>query len=107
MGHLQDMTDEQRRELKSYQYKRYKESRRGCSYPYWNEKLDKDLTDKGYKMHQFLTGMDKDATRVLLTAKEVVKALREKGNYARIICGYSQNQQKITMYSIYFRPRKK
>lgn len=104
MGHLQKMTNKERMELFSLQYERNKEGRRGNSFPYWTEKLDKELTEKGYVMYQFDRG-DRDSTESLEEAKRVIDMLRGKGNYGRIICGYNKCVQRIRMFTIYFKPR--
>lgn len=103
MGHLQEMTKEQRMAFLSHKYRVTKEGRKGDSFPYWNEKLHNSLLKKGYEMYQFETGYDRDATNHQHLAVSMVQKLRSQGNYARIICGYSQNQQRIRMFTIYFK----
>ena len=105
MGHLQDMNDEQRSEFLSNKYEVTKASRRGNEFPYWNEKLHNDLIAKGYQIYEFETGMESESTRVLSLAKCVADKYRDDGYYARIICGYSQNRQRIKMYTIYYKKR--
>ena len=105
MGHIQDMTKEQKSNFLSDKYQKLKESRLGCSYVYWNEKLDKELTEKGYQWYGFGKNYNKDATWSEAEAKEVVSKLRKTGNYARIISGYEQCQQRIQMYSVCYKKK--
>lgn len=105
MGHIQDMTREQRSDFLTHKYERTKESRRGDSFPYWNEKMHNQLFSNGYDIYEFLTGFDKEATSSITLAKDIVEVLRDNGNYARIICGYSQNRQRIRMFTIYYKTK--
>ena len=38
-------------------------------------------------------------------AKKIVDKLRAENNYARIVCGYDKNKQRVRMYSIIFKPK--
>ena len=105
MGHLQDMNKEQRSEFLWHKHNANKEARRGNSFVYWNEKLDKELELKGYDWYRFDNPSYGEyyATSNKLKAEEIVEQLRGLGHYARIICGYSQNVQKIKMFSITYK----
>lgn len=87
-------------------YERMKDENRGHNYQYWSEKLDKLLTDKGWALWKFdfakIQGM---CTPSELEAKEVVKELRGKNYYARIVAGYCQNVQRIKMFSILYKKK--
>lgn len=83
------------------------EERRGFNFEYWNEKHDKML-DNGWDLYVFENSkLDKLTTSSRQYAKEIVEKLRSEGNFARIICGYEKNIQRIRMYSIIFKPKKK
>jgi hypothetical protein len=107
MGHRQDMTFEQRLKWDTDNYKKRLEANKGSNYEYWNGKHEKMLQN-GWDL--FLI-VEKATTKRYSTsseehAKELVQKLREQNNYARIVCGYDMNRQRIKMYSIIFKQKK-
>jgi len=104
MGYRQTMTRKQQVEWDSMQYNAKKEANKGHNYPYWNEWDDNVLMAKGYTWFTFDNFTD--STQSEYAAIEIVKNLRENGNYARIICGMNQNVQRVKMFSIVFKPKK-
>ena len=103
MGHREKMTNKQRLEWDSMQYKAKKDANKGHNYQYYSEELQKYMDEKGYVFypeHGFNYGGGAYVTRLEYEAKQKVEVLRVIGYHARIICGYEQNVQKIKMYSI-------
>ena len=105
MRHRQDMTDKQRHEWDSRSYRLAMEARRGHSFEYWNDDKHGKMLENGWSLHQF---SDKKFVEWYGTiseesAKEVVDKLRSEGNYARIVCGYNKNRQRIKMHSVIFK----
>ena len=105
MGYMQNMTPEQRRRWGVKKYRRNLDAKRGSNYEYWNAEKHGKLLENGYQIYRFTS--DQDSTGSESLAKEVVAKLRSEGNFARIICGYEQNQQKEKRYSIIYRPKAK
>jgi hypothetical protein len=105
MGHRQQMTDKQRLEWDINSYKKKLEANKGHNYQYWSEKLEKELTEKGYEWYNF--DNNKQATASELKAQEIVEQLRNDGCYARIIAGYEQNVQRTKMFSITYKKKNK
>jgi len=108
MGHRQKMTRRQLLEWDYMQYKAKKEANKGHNYQYYSDKLQKYMDDNGYVFYPelgFNYGGAEYVTRFENDAKQKVETLRCIGYYARIICGYEQNQQRIKMYSIICKER--
>lgn len=93
---------DKKNDLKAYQYKRMLEERKGHNYQYYTDDIGKELEEKGYEFYLFTNRMNRkdEATQFEHVAKEVVEQLRNSGHFARIICGYDQNVQRIKMYSV-------
>lgn len=114
MGHKQDMTSEQRLKWDLKNYKRRLEANKGSNYEYWSEKHE-NLLENGWDLfliterstRQWGRIFKRNSTSSEEHAKKYVKKLREDGNYARIVCGYDKNIQKIKMFSIIYKPLKK
>ena len=108
MGYLKDMTDIQRIAWFNECYKRKKEANAGYNFSYFNQQKWDELEAKGYEMYLFKDSWknNKEATASVLEAKKVVKELREKGNYSRIICGYIQTKQRKKYYTVIFKIKK-
>jgi hypothetical protein len=113
MGHRQDMTPEQRQKWDCDNYKKRLEANRGSNYQYWNNKHD-ELLKKGWDLFLITERPTRQWGKIFKTystsseehAKKYVEKLRSDGNFARIICGYEQNRQRVKMYSIIFKPKK-
>jgi hypothetical protein len=107
MGHRQDMTDKQRREWDSHSYRLATEARRGHSFEYWNDDKHEEMLKNGWSLYQFSDRKLGDWYQTISeeSAKEVVEKLRSEGNYARIVCGYNKNVQRIKMHSVIFKPK--
>lgn len=114
MGHRQDMTPRQRLEWDVSNYKKRLEANRGSNYQYWNQSYNL-LLDKGYDLYDFRlnrfhtsrNNCEAFSTSSEEIAKEVIIKLRQLGYYARIICGYDQNIQRIKMYSIIYKKKQR
>ena len=85
-----------------------KEANLGYNFPYFNQKKWNELEAKGYEMYLFKDNWNHniEGTSSVLEAKKVVKELREKGNYSRIICGYIQTKQRNKYYTVIFKIKK-
>jgi len=107
MGHRQQMNSKQLLEWDSMQYKARLEAQRGHNYQYYTESLSKQLFLKGYNWYKFSDDGIKNSFAITSEskAKEIVKKLKSENHYARIIVGYSQNTQRIKMYSIVYRKK--
>lgn len=113
MGHRQDMTPEQRSKWDSDNYKKRLEANKGSNYEYWSGNHD-NMLQNGWSLflitetstRQWGKIFESYSTSFEEHAKKFVKQLRETNNYARIVCGYDKNRQKIKMYSIIFKPKK-
>lgn len=113
MGHRQDMTPEQRLKWDCDNYKKKLEANKGSNYEYWSDKHER-LLENGWELflitetstRQWAQTFKKLSTSSEYHAKKFVEQLRNNGNYARIVCGYDKNMQRIKMYSIIFKPKK-
>ena len=107
MGHIQDMTTEQRSKFITYQYKEKKEANKGYNFQYFNQDKWDLLEKKGYEMFLFLDSFNNKSysTSSVFSAKKEVEKLRAKNKYARIICGYDKNKQRVKMYSIIYKAK--
>ena len=111
MGHRQDMTPEQRLKWDIENYKRKLEANKGSNYEYWSDKHEEllkngwDLSKMTYKNRNTNATYEEYATSSELMAKEEVEKLRNDGNYARIVCGYEKNRQRVKMYSVIFKAK--
>lgn len=102
-GFYKNMTEEQRRSLKSFQYKRMLEERRGHNYQYWNEKHEKMLMN-GWNLYGFGTyPLEQSATNIEDDAISAVNELRATGYNARIVCGYQKDIQRTKYYSVIYK----
>lgn len=107
MGHRQNMTPEQRLKWDTDNYKKKSEAKKGSNYEYWSYKHKKMLENgwglflisKTSKFKRYSTPFEEHA-------KKFVNQLREQNNYARIVCGYDKNRQRVRMYSVIFKPVK-
>jgi len=106
MGHRQQMNDAQRLDWDVMQYKKRLESQKGSNYAYWNTSFD-NMLDNGWELVTFVDRFKNTeyATSNEDKAKAVVKALRSEEHFARIVCGYSQNKQRIKMYSVIYKKK--
>lgn len=90
-----------------YQYEQQKKFMRGHNYRYFNEKWWKKMESKGWKMHQFHSKYDRDATDIESIAKEWVEQYRNDGCNARIICGYHKTRQRTKFYTVIYKSKNK
>jgi hypothetical protein len=112
MGHRQDMTPEQRLKWDCDNYKKKLEANKGSNYEYWNAKHD-ELLKNGWDLflitetsiRQSSQTFKRCSTSSENQAKKSVERLRNDGNYARIICGYDKNIQRVKMYSIIYKAK--
>ncbi len=106
MGHRQDMTPEQRLKWDTENYKKRLEANKGSNYEYWNDKHEKMLQN-GWNLFLIVEKsiICRYSTSSEEHAKEVVQKLREQNNYARIVCGYDKNRQRLKMFSIIYKPK--
>jgi hypothetical protein len=107
MGHIKDMTTEQKSNFIAMCYQRKKEANIGYNFTYFNQGKWDELEKNGYKMYLFKDSWkhNTEATTSVLEAKKIVKELRQKKNYARIICGYIQTQQKEKHYTVIYKSK--
>lgn len=103
MGHLQDMTPEQRRDFISRSRQATNEARRGWSFQYYSDELEKDLTSKCYKQWEFDGGHD---TISIMCAKEQAEHLRKKGYYARVIVYPCCNIKGAQTYAVWYKRKR-
>ena len=109
---MQEMTPEQRLRFDTDNYRKKLEANKGSNYEYWKDKHDK-LLENGYDLYEFVqkstiqysARFKKFATSSEHHAQKAVEQLRESGNYARIICGYEKNRQRLKMYSVIYKPK--
>lgn len=94
-------------EWKIHQYKRRLEEQRGHNYQWFNQEKWNQLELSGWKMHKFDNKVDRDATSYEEGAKEVVEQYRKTGHWARILCGYSKNQQRVKMFTVIYKKKVK
>ena len=108
------MTIKQRLKFDSDNYKKSLESKRGHNYQYWSEKHN-DLLENGWSLFEFTNESSRQwnfifkrfSTSSEYHAKKHLEQLRADNNFARIICGYDKNPQKVKMYSIIYKPKNK
>jgi hypothetical protein len=106
MGHRQNMTPQQRLKWDCDNYKKRLEAKRGSNYEYWNEKHE-SMIGNGWQLFNFrnIDQCFETYTMYEFEAKEIVSELREKNNYARIVCGYDKNKLRIKVYSIIYKAK--
>lgn len=113
MGHRQNMTDKERLKWDIENYSKRLQANKGSNYEYWNEVRHGKLLIDGYALHQFSdkasiqwsVRIKEHSTSSENMAKQVVERLRAEGNYARIVCGYSKNKQRIKMFSVIYKKK--
>jgi hypothetical protein len=113
MGHRQHMTDKERLKWDIESYSKRLQANKGRNYEYWDEAKHGKLLLDGYSLYKFTDSSTIQwSVRIRITstssenmAKKAVKELRETGNYARIVCGYSKNRQRIKMFSIIYKKK--
>lgn len=92
-------------EWKAYQYEQAKKAKRGHNYQYWSDK-HVEMLENGWELYVFSHKVgEKHATRSEISAKEIVEKLRNEGNYARIVAGYSKNRQGVKMFTIIYKKK--
>jgi hypothetical protein len=90
-----------------FQYEQAKIAKRGHNYEYWNEKKHYKMLENGWALYVFKKHKDDNkAISSEISAKEVVEKLRTENYFARIVCGYSQNVQRIKMFSVIYKKKK-
>jgi hypothetical protein len=107
--HLRGATDKQRKDFLSLSYKRKLEANRGHNYAYWNEKYDELIDNGGYSIHHFPNRkgeLTNPSTYSEDEAKDIVSQLRKEGNFARIVCGYDTNRQRVKTFTVIYKPKK-
>ena len=112
MGHRQDMTVEERLKWDSENYRKRLEASKGSNYEYWNDKHE-ELLKNGWDLYLITEKSTRQWNKVFKSystsseehAQKYVKTLRSEGNYARIVCGYDKNRQRVKMYSIIFKSK--
>lgn len=87
-----------------YVYELTKVNNRGHNYEYWNEGKHNKMLKNGYDLYKFKKG--DFYTYSEIHAKDIVNKLREENNYARIVCGYSQNIQRMKTFSVLYKKKK-
>lgn len=107
MGHLQNMSDKQRINFLLDGYKRKLEANKGHNFEYWNDKHDKMLESGWVLLYDIFFKPHTHFTYYESEAKEIVNNLRKEGNFARIVCGYHKDKQRIKTYSIIYKSKKK
>lgn len=90
-------------EFKLWQYEKMKESRRGHNYAYLTDEIFEDLEKKGYQRYLFKESIQGDETLLETLAQDVVKKLREEGNYARIFC--VSNSLRVKTFMVYYKKK--
>ena len=108
-----NMNNEARIELKYYQYKRMLEERRGHNFEYWNDEKHEKMLKNGWFLFEYPCSgkrnwnihCEKYAITSEYYAKKYLKQLRESGNFARIICGYTKTIQREKHFSIIYKPK--
>jgi hypothetical protein len=90
-------------------YLRRLEANRGYNFEYWNDEKHAKLLENGYEVYTFVREKRRDleSTSSVSEAKEVVQQLRKTGNFARIVCGYDQNQQRQKRFTVIYKPKRK
>jgi hypothetical protein len=105
MRHRHNMTAEQKLKWDCDSYKKRLEANKGSNYQYWNNKHN-ELLMNGWKLFLISENSKKHSTSSKYHAIQAVEQLRNEGNYARIVCGYNKNRQRIKMYSVIYKPKK-
>jgi len=90
MGHLQDMTPEQRSKFLSWSHKRKLEEMRGHYYSWWNEEKYKD-----WHVDRTTTSEEQ--------AKKWMDELKTLHKKVKIVCGFEQIVQRIKHYTIIYK----
>jgi hypothetical protein len=104
------MTPAQRLKWDSMQYQAKLDANKGHNYEYWNDDKHGKLLNEGWELFSFPVKSiisETEATVSEYTAIEARDKLRTEGNFARIVAGYSKNVQRMKMFSIIFKPKKK
>lgn len=112
MGHRQNMTNQQRLDWDVESYKRKLEANKGSNYEYWSDKHCKMLQN-GWDLFLITEKSTRQGNKIFKSystssenhAKKFVEQLRNNNNYARIVCGYDKNVQRVKMFSIIYKPR--
>jgi hypothetical protein len=94
------------------QYKPKLKSNKGINYEYWSAKHEKMLL-AGWSLYKITEESTRQWSQTFLNystsshhhAKKYLDKLRIENNYARIICGYNKNRQRIKMYSIIYKSK--
>lgn len=89
-----------------YQYQRRLEEQRGHNYEWYNEQKFEKYLEKGYLIHTFVSKFDGESTSAEFLAQEAVLKYRSEGYYARIICGYDKNVQRMKQFTVIYKKRK-
>ena len=109
------MTPIQRLKWDCEQYKKKLESKKGSNYEYWKDEIHGKMIENGswnlYELNDKTSNPWNNIFKKYVTssenhAKKVVEKLRSENNFARIVCGYELNKQKVKMYSVIFRKKK-
>lgn len=110
MGHRQDMNPNQRLQWDCDNYKKRLKANKGRNFEYWSDDKHADMLERGWNLYDFKESgrswaviQVKKATSSIATAKEVVTKLRKENNFARIVCGYEKNKQRVKMYSVIYK----
>ena len=114
MADSQQMTPKQMLKCGIENYKKRLKANKGYNFQYWNERHER-LLQNGWNLFlikksattQWSKIFNRYSTASVLHAKMFVEQLRNEGNYARIVCGYNKNKQKIKMYSIIYKSKPK
>ena len=110
-GIIKDIPEYGSWEWRLYQYEMAKVANRGHNYQYWNEEKHSKMLENGWQLYKFEKNLSRTIGETYATlsensAQEIVKQLRTENNYARIIAGYSQNVQRMKMFSIIYKKKK-
>jgi hypothetical protein len=114
MGHRKQMTDKERLKFDLENYAKRLEANKGSNYEYWNDKTEQLLLN-GYSLYQFTENssiqwgvrIKQESTSSINMAKKAVEELKATSNYARIVCGYNKNKQRIKMFSVIYKSKLK
>jgi hypothetical protein len=112
MGHRQKMTDKERFNFDLENYAKRLQANKGSNYEYFNDNIEQLLLN-GYSLYQFTENssiqwgvrIKQESTSSENMAKKAVKELRATSNYARIVCGYNKNKQRIKMFSVIYKKK--
>lgn len=110
MRHRQKMNDKQRLVFDVNSYKAKLKANKGHNYQYYSDDFGvKWVLEKKYKLYDFKVEgkdfFDRWATQSESLAVGIALCLRQEGNYARVIVGYSKNVQKIKMFSVIYKAK--